>query len=633
MPRRPSSGADTGTDATQRVNLNRRTAPQGTGTPNRTPTRAGGNPAPRKRRGKFTQRDKIILISIASLALVFVVLLGIVLANLFKPENDNGLILNNVIAAGVNLGGMTPEQAKAALSQATDNTYSQLDMQVTVVDTTISLAPADTGAKLDVDGVVEEAYNYGRTGSRSEQQQVRAQALTTSYIVDIIPYLNLDSNYIRTAVATLGEQFNSTLSQPSITITGTRPSLDVSKPDTSVAHQIMTIFVGTAEYGLDTQQLYEQILECYNINIFQVAGQCTVITPNALDEKLEVVFNENCVAPVDAQMDMNTYQVTPEIYGYGFDLDQVKEQISNAKYGTTLEIPLTYLAPSITEDLISGDLFKDILGEYTVEIVADSNWISNVTLACKKLNGLILKSGDEFSFNALLGELTSQNGWKEASVFQGKKLTTALGGGATQVASALYQCVLKADLNITEIQHHTYATTFMDLGHDVYTDGENADFRFCNTLPDPLCINATVSNGTLHISIVGTESRDYQVEIEYLTTDTIHPGTLKNLMSATNPGGYKDGDILLSPLTGYKVQVYRYTYDGSTGKQLSSDLFEVITYSARDAVVVQLEKNTVPDPSIPSDPTDPMEPTEPTGENPSTSPSEQTPADATDTHR
>lgn len=622
----PLPGTDN--NATQRVDLNHAAAPRSTVAPQRPTAPASGrtpNRTPQKRRSKFTRKDKTILLSIGCLALVFLVLLGIVSANLFKTEEDNGLILNNVIAAGVKLGGMTPEQAKTALTEATANTYSQLDMKITVVDTVITLSPADTGAKLDVDAVVEEAYNYGRTGSRSEQQQIRAQASTTSYIIDIIPYLNLNTDYIKSAVESLGQQFNSTLSQPSITIVGDRPSLDVTKPDTSVAHQTLKIYMGTAEYGLDTQQLYETILEYYNINIFQVVGQCTVVTPGSLDEKLEALYEENCVAPVDATMDANTYQVTPEVYGYGFDLEQVKEQISNAQYGQTLEIPLTYLAPAITEELLSGDLFKDTLSSFTAKLPDDTAWSKNVTLACQKINGLILRSGEEFSFNSILEELTVQKGWVEASVFQGKKQVNAIGGGATQVAGVLYQCALRAGLDITEVNHHTYAPTFTTLGYDAYTDGGNNDFRFRNTMTDPITINASVSDGQIIISIVGTESRDYQYEIEYLTTKTLKPGTLTNLMQIGNPGGYKDGDILVKPLTGYQVEVYRYTYDGSTGKELDRQCLETITYSARDAVVVQLEKLPEPtEPSEPSEPTDPMEPTDPTETTAPTAPSEPT---------
>lgn len=601
-----------GSDATQRVNLN-----AGSSRPANPSRRPSG-----KHNRKISQKDKIILITIISLTLILLILLGVALAKMFQPVEDDGLILNNVIAAGVNLGGMTPEQATDALNAATANTYTQLEMIVTVVDTTISLSPADTGANLDVAGVVNEAYNYGRTGSRSEQQQAKTQSLTTPYIIDIIPYLNLDTDYIKTEVNSLGITFSSILSQPTISISGEQPSMDVAKPDTSVVHQTLTIYVGTAEYGLDTNRLYEQILEYYNINIFQVVGQCSVVTPDSLDEKLEALYEEYCVAPVDAQMDMNTYYITPEIYGYGFRLEEVKEQIANAPYGTTLEISLTYLEPAITEELLSNGLFKDVLGEFYAQIPADDNWKFNVLLACQKLNGTIIKSGEEFSFNALLGELTEKNGWKSAETFLGKKLTDTLGGGATQVASVLYNCVRKADLEIVEHQHHTYVATFMEIGQDVFTDGENSDFRFRNTLPDPICIYAEVVGDTIEIRLVGTESREYQVEIEYLTVATITPGTLTNLMTYDNPGNHKNGDILVTPLLGYTVEVYRYTYDGTTGQQLSQDLIETITYSARDKVVVKLQPKKDPTPTIPSQPTNPSQPTDPST---STAPSTSTP--------
>ena len=113
---------------------------------------------------KGSKNRKIAIISICSAVLV--VLIGIIVGVYFYANADDGLILNNVTAAGINIGGMTPEEATSALRRATELTYTQEDMVIEMPDTTLKLSPADTGAQLDIDAVVQAAYDYGRTGSR-----------------------------------------------------------------------------------------------------------------------------------------------------------------------------------------------------------------------------------------------------------------------------------------------------------------------------------------------------------------------------------------------------------------------------------------------------------------------------------
>ena len=261
-------------------------------------------------------------------------------------------------------------------------------------------------------------------------------------------------------------------------------------------------------------------MEYYNINIFQVVGACTVVAPDSIEDQLLAYYNELCVEPVDAQMDPVTYEVTPEVYGYGFNLDEIKEQIARTPYGETVIIPLHYLAPNVTEELLSDNLFRDIIGEYTSNLGTDAAWNANATLACEKLNGLILKSGDTFSFNDLLGLLTAEKGYQPAVAYRGRVETAIMGGGVTHAASVLYNSVLLAELEIVERHNHPYAPEFIEVGRDVYVNNGTADFRFRNNRPDPIRIKAEVLDGMMQIIIEGTDSRDYIVEVSVQITNT-----------------------------------------------------------------------------------------------------------------
>ena len=586
IPRSDVPVTEPNKDMTQRIPLD------GAAQPAHRP--AGSNPAnPRRDRKKkrwyMTKKEKITLISLASVTAVLLIAAIIMISTMFSAPTDDGRILKGVVAAGVNLGGMTQDQAAIALQEATADTYTKLDMVVTVLDSQITLSPKDTGAHLDIQAVVTDAYNYGRTGSRAERNQAKNNALENSVIIPITPHLNLNTDYIRSEINKLGTQFSSTLTQPTLTLTGTKPQMGVTKPDTNKVHQKLTIYVGTAEYGLDTNKLYEQVLEYYNINIFQVVGTCTVVAPDSIEEDLLTYYQELCVAPVDAQIDPVTYDVIPEIYGYGFNLDEVKEQIAKAPYGTTLEIPLRYLTPNLTEELVSGNLFKDIMGDHSSALGAENAWNGNAFLACEKLNGLIIKAGETFSFNDVLGELTEEKGYQEALAYRGTVAQKVMGGGVTHVASVLYNSVLEAELEVLERHNHTYAPNFIEVGRDVYVAEGKEDFRFRNNRPDPIRIKAEVVNGNIRVSIEGTDTRDYRIEVSVKVIKTIRPGKLYNVMLSDNPGGYKNGQELAAGVNGYEVEIYSSMYGKQDGLLQNKNFVSTYTYEAKDAVVVKLQ--------------------------------------------
>ena len=537
----------------------------------------------------MTRKEKTTLIALGSVTAVLLIVAIILLAVNFTSPADDGKILKGVVAAGVNLGGLTQEQATIALEKATANTYTKLDMVVNVVDTTITLSPEKTGAKLDIQAVVEDAYNYGRTGSRSERNQAKNNALANSVIIPITPHLNLDTAYIRNELSKLGTQFSSTLSQPTFRLTGTKPTMDLTeKPDTNRVYQNLSIYVGTAEYGLDTNKLYEQVMEYYNINIFHVEGVCTVVAPDSIDEQLQSYYDELCVAPIDAKMDPETYEVTPEVYGYGFILEEVKELIAETPYGQTVNIPLRYLAPTLTEELISSNLFKDVIGTHSAILGADEAWNQNVNAACQALNGLVINSGDTFSFNAILGELTAENGYTEALAYRNRVHAEIMGGGITQAASLLYISALEAELEIVERHSHAYAPDFIEKGLDAYVDSK-ADLSFRNNRPDPIRIKAEVIEGTVVVSIEGTDSRNYTVDLRVKVTDTIAPGTLYNVMVSGNPAGFVNGEVLAEGAEGYVLEVYKSMYDKETGLLQNETFVCTFSYDALDAIVVRLQ--------------------------------------------
>lgn len=571
---------------------------------------SGGTPARRPsarqiaERKKAARNRKIAIISICSVILV--VLIGLIIGMIVyaNRDTDDGKILDNVVAGGVNLGGMTVEEAKNALHLATDNTFPRKDLVVKLPDATINFSPAETGAKLDVDAVVEAAYNYGRTGSDAENKKAQQNASTTIHTIALLPYLDLDLRYIQQTINDFCTSYSSTMTQPSVVLRGERPAFDPEYPDLPVLHQTMVITLGTPDYKLDAGKLYDRVLDAYSLNEMEVSYQAPTQTePQKLTA--QELFAEYCLAAEDAILDDVTFEVTPEIYGYGFDIEAIQKRIDKAQYGETIEITLGFIEPDITAKDLTENLFQDLLATYTCTMPnATDGWINNLLLACEAISGTVIKEDEEFSFNQIVGRLTASKGYQKAPGYRSGVETDILGAGVEQVASALYYCVLMSDLEVLERHNNGYVVEYTDLGLDACISWGSQDLRFRNDTKAPIRIVAIAEAGSVTINVFGTDNRQYDIKLETEILKQHDPDTIYQVMDKDNVMGYEDGKVLISGITGYDVAVHKIKLHKQTGNQVSKDLVNTSNYNKRDQKEVQIESDPVetPDPSNPVDP-------------------------------
>lgn len=512
----------------------------------------------------------IVSICIAVTAMIFAVAAGYLY---LRNAEMNGIILDNVLVAGVDVGGMSQREAIVAVQAAID-TYSKTPMVVTVLDSTTEISTACVG-KLDVRSAVRQAYKFGNSGSQSTRQEQQQIAMSTGYAVDIIPYLQLNETAIRNAINELGTNYSTTLSQSSFEVTGTAPN------------QILVVKLGTPEYGLDLNALYEQVLDAYRNNVFSVEGSCAMIEPDPID--LEAILDEYYIAPVDASFDQETFEVIAGTDGYGFDIEDAKAKLEGAEYGTTVEIPFTAIAPSVTADSLSALLYRDELATFTTTSTSKTGRDTNLRLACEAINGMILLPGDVFSYNEVLGERTPERGYQLASSYAGNKTVSTYGGGICQVSSTLYYCTLVAEMETLTRTNHGFAPTYIPLGTDATVSWGSIDFRFRNSLNYPVRIDATASEGSVTITLVGTDEKDYYVELESEVVSKENYSVVYETMAPDNAEGYKDGDYITQPYTGYTAKAYRCKYDKETKELIARELIDKSVYRKRDAVICKIE--------------------------------------------
>ena len=145
-----------------------------------------------------------------------------------------------------------------------------------------------------------------------------------------------------------------------------------------------------------------------------------------------------------------------------------------------------------------------VLGSYSTSYKGGTEGrIHNIELASQKIDGVVVKPGETFSFNSAVGPTSKANGFQKAQIFVKGIKKKGYGGGVCQVSSTLFNAADRAGLEITERHLHSLMVSYVPDGRDAATSHGGIDFKFVNNRPASVTIRATAKNDTLTVSIEG----------------------------------------------------------------------------------------------------------------------------------
>lgn len=321
----------------------------------------------------------------------------------------------------------------------------------------------------------------------------------------------------------------------------------------------------------------------------------------------------------NAGYDAATDSITPEQAGAEFDVAEAQSLLDAASPGETVEIPADIQQPHVTAAELKDVLFRDVLGQCRTHVSGTSARINNVKLSAAACNGVVLNTGDVFSYNATTGQRTTAKGYQAAPAYVGGETVDEVGGGVCQTSSTIYYACLRANLEITERYAHRYVPAYIDWGMDATVSWGGPDYKFTNNTDYPIKIVATYSGGYLTVKILGTN------------VDGTYVKMTNEVLSKTNwETVYKDDETLpagtekvtTTPYTGYKVKSYRNVYSAD-GKLISSTYEATSDYKVRNKVISR-------GPALPEQPETPVTgPAETPVETPTQTPEETAPSTTT----
>jgi len=101
-----------------------------------------------------------------------------------------------------------------------------------------------------------------------------------------------------------------------------------------------------------------------------------------------------------------------------------------------------------------------------VDMELQHNKVYNLRLAIRKMDRLLIKPGEIFSFWQLVGRTTRRKGYKKGMILQNGEIKAGYGGGLCQLSNLLYWMVLHTPFTIIERHRHSY-DVFPDLNRTI----------------------------------------------------------------------------------------------------------------------------------------------------------------------
>lgn len=189
----------------------------------------------------------------------------------------------------------------------------------------------------------------------------------------------------------------------------------------------------------------------------------------------------------------------------------LKWKFDSKKYSDTFQIEkLPYRVKKHQSKLLKK------LGDADMQL--QYNKVDNLKLVIEKLNGIIIKPNETFSFCKLVGLPTKSKGYKHGIELSFGKPRAGIGGGICQSTNLLHWLALHSPLTINERHHHSI-DPFPDDGRILpWASGAAVfynylDFQLTNHTPHTFQINLWLTEKLLEGEIRINENLDYKYHV------------------------------------------------------------------------------------------------------------------------
>lgn len=540
----------------------------------------------------------------------------------------DGVIFPGVSVWGVDLSGMTPSQAAAALQG--QFTYPQTST-ITFRDgqNIWPLTAGELGVHFDIERTVQAAYDAGRRPNLIDSLREQASAWREGVVIS--PVVVFDQQVADGYLQRIASKLN----RPAIDATVRVENLQAATTPSQIGRQVDIPTTMEALGRLVTQ------LESGEVNVVmietppQIANaddaarainailasdiQIFIENPNPTDPGPWIASRESLAEMLVIDRAEGSYTVRLDEARLQAFLDPLGPELArdpvNARFifnddtkqldllapsvqGRTLNIPATiqninqtaandknrsiplvfdFSPPDVPDSATASELgITQLVSSATTYFPGSSDSRKkNVQNAASRFHGVVVRPGEEFSFNYFLGDVSPETGYDEAWIIFNGRTIKGVGGGVCQVSTTAFQAAFYAGFPITQRVEHGYRVGYYERGEgpgmDATVFSPVVDMRFINDTPYHLLIETytDTKKNTLVFKFYSTsDGRTVQKDGPYISNIVLHGPAIYEENADVPPGETRQVDYAVD---GADIKIIRVVY--RNGEVISRDTF------------------------------------------------------------
>jgi vancomycin resistance protein YoaR len=299
-----------------------------------------------------------------------------------------------------------------------------------------------------------------------------------------------------------------------------------------------------------------------------------VLDPASIERKLHPLVKPFTQKPEDAtfRVSGNRAYVVKAKNGTTLDVKGAQKAIYEAGTGPGRRVAvvgLATLAPELTTKDAKALGIREEISTFTTDMgVSSSNRIWNVHLLGNYLDGTILKAGETFSYNEVVGPRTIERGFREGQMIFGGVLIPSIGGGVCQTATTIFNAAFEAGLPVKERHNHSWYISHYPMGRDATVSWGGPDLVFKNDLKHAILIDVSYTDATFTVTFYGSKQGRKVTSTTSSPTNYTQPKMQYAIDPTASPHSMT---VVAGGGPGFDVNVHRKVYEH--GKLIRGDDF------------------------------------------------------------
>ncbi len=475
---------------------------------------------------------------------------------LVDHASHRGRVPRAVTAAGVELGGSTPDEAQVLLTALGERLVSS-PIDAHVNGGSAPVLPRDLGLSLDIEGMLDEAVSIGREGGIVGSFQRWWRSIGTATEVGLRGVV--DEDILLDALDDLAQRIVGEAPFPgSITVVDGRlvaeyPRDGLSIDPATAAPRLLAAFLLDPHPSVELDLVPSQPrLTAAHIDAAMreaerlLAGGVTLVpptdsaplvltvedlqdafradvVPDGNGHRMAVTFDQAILIgkiapialdlatdPINAEFvfdeEAHLVSITPGVPGTSVDFDGLLGAVIAAatQADRTGILPVIEdVEPEVTTEMLEELGIVHMVSSFTTYHACCEARVTNIQLMADTVSGTLVPPGEVFSLNAVVGERRESDGYLPAGTIVAGELEDTIGGGVSQFSTTLYNAVFWGGYeDVTHTPHSFYFSRYPE-GIEATVNWPDLHNKFRNDTDSTIMVRTKHTGTSITVEIWG----------------------------------------------------------------------------------------------------------------------------------